>query len=1181
MLPLSPLLPEQAQQAHVFPKLASNSLLSVATLCDAGCQVTFNRDKVQVTKATQHILQGSRQPNGLWTMPVGATTAPQLNVLTHKQPHTRLADHLAFLHAAAFSPVTSTLIDAINNNQFTTWPNFTAPNIRKHLPPSIATAKGHMDQIRQNIQSTNKPMPLPTTPLTERTHHIYAAVIDTWDTTTGQIASDLTGKFPTISSKGNQYILVIYDYDSNSILPTPLKNRNAATILQAYKDTYDFLQARGLKPRLQRLDNEASKLLKDEMYQRDIDFQLAPPDIHRRNSAERAIRTFKNHFIAGLTSTDPDFPIHLWDRLIEQAALTLNLLRRSHINPRLSAYAQLNGQFDFNRTPLAPPGTRVLFHQKAAKRGTWAPHSQEGWYVGPAMEHYRCYRIYFPQTRAERIVDTVEFFPTKVPVPATSSLDRLIDAAKQLTDAIRKPHPAVPFQPLDTDTHANLQKLADIFTVRVAPRVKDDVKAHTPTSLPTISPPPDIGYKVPIAPNITPTTTPNPETFIEDLDVLTTQQCNALAPIRAQHSILRQPDIALYYEHMSLSVIDPDTGKSLEYRDLIRHPKLQSTWLRSAANEFGRLAQGVGDRIKGTNTMHFIHPSEIPEGRTVTYARHVCDIRPQKAEQERTRITVGGNLIDYPGEVSTRTADLTTVKVHVNSVVSTPNAEYMCMDVKNYYLGTPLPRKEYMRFRLTEIPMEIRLQYNLDAIAVDGWVYVAISKGMYGLPQAGLLANQQLERRLAKHGYFPCTHTPGLWKHKTRPISFTLVVDDFGVKYVGKEHALHLAAALKENYEVTMDWSGSLYVGIRLKWDYTNRTVTLHMPGYVQTALKRFTHPPPSKPVHAPYKAPKKQYGVKVQLTEPTDDSTPLTPSQKKTIQQIIGTFLYYARAVDPTMVVALSTLAAEQAHATAKTQAAINQFLDYCHTHPSAAVTYTPSEMILHVHSDASYLSEPKARSRAGGYFFLGNHPDKPDKDNGPILNPTGVIKVVLSSAAEAETAALFTNMKEAVILRTMLDEMGHPQPPTPVQVDNSTACGIANDNIKQQRSKAIDMRFYWVRDRVDQGQFKVFWKPGAQDKADYFTKHHAAKHHITVRPLYVQDIHPEASNLSYCEGVLIPNSSRPRDHRDSTQDPSNARQPTKDESACMRIIPLMNAILTIARRTHQQAKSLNKLII
>ena len=152
----------------------------------------------------------------------------------------------------------------------------------------------------------------------------------------------------------------------------------------------------------------------------------------------------------------------------------------------------------------------------------------------------------------------------------------------------------------------------------------------------------------------------------------------------------------------------------------------------------------------------------MPPGRTATYARTVCEHRPQKTEPDRTRITVGGNLIQYPGDVSTRTADLTTTKILLNSVVSDNDAAFMTMDIRNYYLGTPLDRYEYMRFRLEMIPHEIRQQYQLDAIAVDGWVYVEIQKGMYGLPQAGMLANKLLKARLAKHGYYKCRHTPGL-----------------------------------------------------------------------------------------------------------------------------------------------------------------------------------------------------------------------------------------------------------------------------------------------------------------------------------------------------------------------------------------------------------------------------------
>ena len=139
------------------------------------------------------------------------------------------------------------------------------------------------------------------------------------------------------------------------------------------------------------LDDECSTLLKDFMDMESIDFQLVPPAVHRCNAAEQAIRTFQNHFIAGLCSVDKDFPLHLWDQLLNQAELTLNLLRGSRINPKLSAWAQVNGLYDYNCTPLAPPGCRVLVHAKPQQSNTWSPHALDGWYVGPAVDSYRCY----------------------------------------------------------------------------------------------------------------------------------------------------------------------------------------------------------------------------------------------------------------------------------------------------------------------------------------------------------------------------------------------------------------------------------------------------------------------------------------------------------------------------------------------------------------------------------------------------------------------------------------------------------------------------------------------------------------------------------------------------------------------------------------------------------------------
>jgi hypothetical protein len=142
---------------------------------------------------------------------------------------------------------------------------------------------------------------------------------------------------------------------------------------------------------------------------------------------------------------------------------------------------------------------------------------------------------------------------------------------------------------------------------------------------------------------------------------------------------------------------------------------------------------------------------------------------------------VGGDRLDYSGDVATSTADITTFKILINSTLSAKDAAMMMMDIKNYYLGTPLPRFEYMKMPLSCFPEEIVQKYNLNALAVDGWVYIEIRKGMYGLEQAGLIANQLLQTRLAPFGYYPARHTPGLWLHKTRPISFTLVVNDFAV----------------------------------------------------------------------------------------------------------------------------------------------------------------------------------------------------------------------------------------------------------------------------------------------------------------------------------------------------------------------------------------------------------------
>ena len=214
------------------------------------------------------------------------------------------------------------------------------------------------------------------------------------------------------------------------------------------------------------------------------------------------------------------------------------------------------------------------------------------------------------------------------------------------------------------------------------------------------------------------------------------------------------------------------------------------------------------------------------------------------------------------------------------------------------------------------------------------------------------------------------------------------------------------------------------------------------------------------------------------------------------------GTLLYYARAVDCTMLATLGSIATQQAIPTANTMRKIKKLLDYAATHPDAEVTYRARNMVLAANSDASYLSETKYRSRAGGHFFMASNIAVPE-NNGAIQTVAQTIKTIMSSAAEAELGALYINCCEAIPARHLLEAMGHRQPPTPMQTDNSTVLGVVTNKIQPKRTKAMHMRFHWLCCRTNQRQFQTYWRAGPTNKVDYVTKHHAALHHKNVRQI------------------------------------------------------------------------------
>jgi hypothetical protein len=288
-------------------------------------------------------------------------------------------------------------------------------------------------------------------------------------------------------------------------------------------------------------------------------------------------------------------------------------------------------------------------------------------------------------------------------------------------------------------------------------------------------------------------------------------------------------------KEVCFGIVHPVTKQTItQYWKLQHDPALKDLWVPAMIKELHRLAQGKPGIVKATNTIFFLSHDEIrhiPKDQTVTHARIVINHRLQKEDPNRICITIGGNLINYPFELTICTTNMVSSKLLWNSTISMPRARFAGADIKNMYLDTPLDRFEYMRMPISFFPTNIIDHYQLNNKVLKDYVYMEIRKGMYGLPQAGILANKLQKKRLAKHGYFKQPHTPGLFSHESCPMWFNLAVDNFGIKYIGEDTLQHLYNSLQtETYNIVEGCAGDLYCGINLKWNYARDMLTFPCP---------------------------------------------------------------------------------------------------------------------------------------------------------------------------------------------------------------------------------------------------------------------------------------------------------------------------------------------------------------
>jgi len=507
-------------------------------------------------------------------------------------------------------------------------------------------------------------------------------------------------------------------------------------------------------------------------------------------------------------------------------------------------------------------------------------------------------------------------------------------------------------------------------------------------------------------------------------------------------------------------------------------------------------------RLFDSNTILPTHRREIPQGEIITYYNEQPKEKlPQSFVEYRVRGTYGGNRSNYTGPVSSNTAEYPVVKILMNATLSDrihkdKNTRFATADMVDFYLGTPLDKPGYMQISADIIGNELIDLYNMNDYVVDikgkRYIYFKVVKCLYGHPAAGRLSFVKLKEILENSDFYEHPFVECLFVHKTRNITFALIVDDMGIKYSREEDLQFLVDVITPHWKLKVDITGSRFLGMHLVWQYNRPVprVIIFNPTVVKNALSRFVSGTILRGNKTPSPYDKPVYGQKHPQMSVFDESDPAPPETVQFVQEVTGLFGHYSRVIDYTMAEAVTTIAQSQAAPTADTMKKVSHLLNYAASHPHNCIIYEGSDMVLTAHSDASHQSVKNSRSKAGGAFYLANKGDPPTTNNGLIGVYSKIIPVVCAAASDAEYAALFQIAQLMYFYRIVCEACGYPQGPSPIYVDNDVARGIAERSVKVKRSKSIDKSFHYIRDRVELQDLVILRVDTEDNISDFFTK-------------------------------------------------------------------------------------------
>jgi hypothetical protein len=552
--------------------------------------------------------------------------------------------------------------------------------------------------------------------------------------------------------------------------------------------------------------------------------------------------------------------------------------------------------------------------------------------------------------------------------------------------------------------------------------------------------------------------------------------------------------------------LNPD-GTAKTYRSVMNGPDAEK-WIQANDTEWRKLFK---------ETIKPIHPREQDPSRRkdTTYVSSRVKEKYDAAGNIKARVrnTLGGDRINFTGETSSGVASDSLNMCILQSVLGRRklgfNQRFCTIDVDDFYLHGLLPRPEFMRVDAARFSTAIRNEFNLHEFIHDDKILFQADGNIWGHNAAGLVAHNDFVAHMLLDNWIENKDVEGLFTKIGSEVKFSQTVDDSGVSYnADKPHELEaLLAHMRKKYAIKVNMLGNKFLGMTLDWNYEDNYFDRSIPTHWPETIARFAPDGNLSGARSPghYEA----FTPGAGSTIPFEDTTPtLDASGKLYVQQFTGKNLFYATHGDWLLQPYVRAISDHQSQASERDRRACDRLLSYGHTHRNAVQRYYATDMIARASSDASHQSLDHSGSVVASYIHLVNR----DSDDTFVNSPTATIcrrsRTVCSAASETEYASLYETGCALMPVRNILAALDFPQETTTIYTDNLIAKNICARLVRPKRSKAIDMRYHWIRDRVDDKYFDVVWLPSTSKSimcVDALTKIHPVKKHEELVSLFM----------------------------------------------------------------------------